>query len=84
MANEQYVWQELSHAAARPSNSHTHDSWRAAMQIDAPTERPLLAGVPAQTAFLLGMADAAAQAQLPVDILAFNISTWTSNADSTG
>jgi hypothetical protein len=56
----------------------------AALQINRPDKRPLLTSVQAQTAFLLGVADAAAQAQLPVAILAVNASTWNPNADSTG
>ena len=56
----------------------------AALQINRPDKRPLLTSVQAQTAFLLGVASAAAQAQLPVAILAVDASTWSSNADSTG
>jgi hypothetical protein len=52
-----------------------------APQINRPDKRPLLTSVQAQTAFLLGVTDAAAQAQLPVAILAVNISTWNPNVD---
>ncbi len=55
-----------------------------APQINRPDKRPLLASVQAQTAFLLGVADAAEQAQLHVAILAVNVSTWNPNADSIG
>lgn len=62
----------------------TMRTFSAAPQINVPNKRKLLAGFQAQTAFLLGVAGAAAQAQLPVDILAVNASSWSSNADSTG